>query len=265
MNEGETRTVNIGRVERPDPPIRGEFNTQELARLTASIKEHGILVPLLVRKRGDQFEVIDGDRRLAAAWNAGLREIPVVVRSLDDKQTHIQRMLANKDREDTDPVSEAKYIARTVAEKIITIDEWCEKMGRTSAWVSDRLTIAEMPVYMQNALTDKAIPLGVCLELHQIKDEDTKHRYFKEALRNGMTIHSAHINRVTVNEAIEALEGQGEEVTPERVPEVQTIPKVQCALTGETLLVTQTRMVRVGIENYDRWIRTRDLPPSPTG
>ena len=258
MNGQETKHVNIGMVERPVPPVRDHFDEQEMARLVASIRDNGILVPLLVRPRGDKFEVIDGDRRLNAAWQAGLREIPVVVRNLNDSETHVQRMLANLDRHDPDPVSEAKYIASVVNGGEITIEQFAEKLGRTIDWIEGRLTIAEMPDYMQKALSEQLVSLGVCMELHQIKDEAVKDRYFSEAIRNGMTVHAAKINRMQVNEAIEALEQSGEEVTVESVPTVQTVPKVICEITGETLYVTETRMVRVGIKNLEEWRKVRD-------
>ena len=253
MNDTQIRNVNIGLLDRPVPPVRGHFGKEEMARLVASIKEHGLLVPLMVRKRNDRFEIVDGDRRLKAAWEAGEREIPVVVRTLNDKQTHIQRMLANKDREDTDPVSEAKYIAQTITDKVITINEWCEKMGRSSSWVSDRLEIASMPEYMQDALTTKTIALGVCMQLNQIIDDNTKERYFFDALRSGMTVHAATVSRMSVNEAIEAIQSRGDEVTENNVPEIQTIPKARCAYNGEIMPITSMRMVRVGIDNHQKW------------
>lgn len=259
MHDKEFKTINIGLVERPNPPVRQFFNEQEMARLVASIRENGILVPIMVRPKDDKFEVIDGDRRLNAAWEAGLREIPVVVYSLDDKQTHVQRMLANLDRDDTDPVSEAKYCAKLINENIFTPEEYAIKLGRSIAWVEDRLTIAEMPEYMQDAISNKAISLGVCLELNEITDPNTKERYFNEAIRNGMTIHSAKVNRMMINEAIEAVEQRGEEVSAETLPAPQIIPKVRCDLTGEILLMTQTRVLRVGIENYEKYKSTHSF------
>lgn len=265
MNEADNRTVNIGLLDRPLPPIRGHFDKQEMARLVASIKEHGIVVPLLVRERKGRFEVIDGDMRLAAAWAAGVREVSVVVRSLDDKQTHILRMLANKDRSDTDPVSEAKYIAQTIAEKVITVNEWCEKMGRSNAWIADRLEIASMPEYMQDGLSTKTISLGVCMELNQISDDNTKERYFYDALRSGMTIHAAKVSALSVNEAIEAVQSRGDEITENSVPTISVIPKARCAYTGQVLPITSMRMVRVGIGNHEAWQKQLALSDSVTG
>lgn len=256
MHESEQKTVNIGLIERPVPPIREFFDDDELQRLVASIRENGILVPLLVRPKGDNYEVIDGDRRLAAAWAAGIRQIPIIIRALDDRATHIQRMLANKDRADTDPVSEAKYIARLIYEKIFTAEEYAEKIGRSTEWISDRLAIAEMPDYMQQALSMKQVSLGVCLEIAQVKDPGTMQRYFNEAKRSGMTVHAARISRMTVNEAIDALAENDKPIDEELLPALQVIPQVRCELTGESIPITGTQMIRVGIENFKKFRET---------
>ena len=253
MNGPQGLTVNIGLVKRPNPPVREHFDEEELARLVTSIRENGILVPLMVVRRKDEFEVIDGDRRLQAAWQAGLREVPIMVHTLDDQQVYVQRMLANLDRHDPDCVSEAKYIARLVADGTFTIEQFAEKLGRTLDWIAGRLEIANMPDYMQSALSEKKVNLGVAMELHLIDDENTKRRYFEEALRSGMTNHAAHILRLQMNEAIEALRAQGETVSVETLPDVPIIPRVQCALTGEILPINETRMVRVGVRNFERW------------
>lgn len=248
MNEQAVKTISIGLVKRPNPPVREHFDEQEMARLVASIRENGILVPLMVVARGDEFEVVDGDRRLNAAWQADLREVPVVVHDLDDSQVHIQRMLANLDRHDPDPVSEAKYCAKLIADDTFTYEALAEKLGRSIAWVEGRITIAEMPEIMQQALSKGELTLGVAMELHQIKDEATKERYFYEARRNGMSVHAAQYNRLMVNESIDALAEMGEQVTEVNVPVEIKIPKAPCALTGEFLPINEMRMVRVGID-----------------
>lgn len=252
---GIFKVVSIGLVERPVPPIRGHFTEQEMDRLVSSIRDNGVLSPLMVRPREDRYEVVDGDRRLHAAFTAGVREVPVMVYDLNDRETHILRMLANKDREDTDPVSEAKYISATVADGSMTIEDWCKEMGRSVAWVEDRLAIAEMPEYMQVAIASKTIALGVALELNQVRDDGTKERYFYDALRSGMTIHAAHISRLAANEAIDALREQGQEITEAVVPAAELVPKARCAITGELMPITAMRLVRVGIENYEKWQR----------
>jgi ParB/RepB/Spo0J family partition protein len=264
MSNGEQKEVNIGLVVRPVPPVREHFDEQELASLTKSIRENGVLVPLMVRQLGDKFEVVDGDRRLAAAWAAGLRKIPVMVHPLSDSETHLQRLLANLDRHDPDPVSEAKYIAKIIHKKTFTIPEFAKKLGRTINWIEGRLTIAEMPEYMRQALSTQEISLGVCMELHNITDAKTKERYFRDALRNGMTVHTAKVNSLMVNEAIEAVAETGEEITEQTIPTNVRVPRSRCAYTGEEMPITQMRMVRVGIDNYEKWTANLNASPSST-
>lgn len=262
MSNEQSIIINIGLVERPDPPVRDHFDEVELGRLVSSIRDEGILVPLLVRPKGDKFEVVDGDRRLKAAWEAGLREIPVLVRDLDDSQTHIHRMLANLDRHDPDPVSEAKYIAHIIASEIMTMEVLAQKLGRTMAWIEGRLTIAEMPPYMQEALSTQQMSLGVAMELHQIKEENTKERYFREAVRNGMTVHAAKLAVLQVNETIQSLQDQGQDVTPDVLPDIQAPIQVQCMLSGELVPLDRTRMIRVSIDNYNKFLRIKSESPA---
>lgn len=176
-------------------------------------------------------------------------------------------MLANLDRHDTDPVSEAKYIARLIHNGTFDLDTLAKKLGRSPEWIEGRITIAEMPDYMQTALSSQQVSLGVCMELHQIKDAATKERYFRDAMRNGMTVHAAQYNRMMVNEALESLASQDVAPTPENVPSVSIIPKAFCALTDELLPVNEMRMVRVGIRHLEE-ARSHmvDIPsPTPAG
>lgn len=253
MHEQQIRTVSIGEIDRPVPPVREHFDEKEMAGLIESIRENGILVPLMVVERNNRLEVVDGDRRLNAAWQAGVKQIPVVVHALTDEQVHIQRMLANMDRHDPDPVSEAKYCARLIHAKTFTVETLSKKLNRSQAWVEDRLVIAEMPEYMQVGLSEQSMSLGVCLQLNQILDERTKRSYFTEALRNGMTVHAAEYNRLMVNETISSLRAQGEEVNEETVPVQVVEQKVPCQLTDRMVPISRTRMYRIDADAFNRF------------
>ena len=123
--------INTQLIDRPVPPVRQQFDETEIQSLTDSIREKGILVPLLVRPRGERFEVIDGDCRLEAAFRNRLREVPCVVRDTGDGETHILRMLANLDRSNPDPVSEAIYISKVLESKSINLPDLAAKLRRT--------------------------------------------------------------------------------------------------------------------------------------
>lgn len=256
MNEQEYKVVNIGELVRPIPPVRQKFDEEELDILTESIRVEGIISPLTVRPKNGKYEVIDGDSRLHAAFKAGLREVPVVVRDVDDRTVHVLRILSNTNRSNPDTVSEAKYIAHVISQGDFGVKEYAEQLGHGIKWVNDRLTIAEMPDYMQDGLTDKKVPLGVALELFQIKDDRIRYNYFREAARSGMSVQSAKVSMLQANEAIEALEERDEPVNAENVPVVVRTPMVQCELSGQQLPIHETRMVRVGINYWSEFINS---------
>ena len=239
------KTVDIRLVDRPDLPVRQTFNEQELDGLTKSICDKGVLVPLLVRPKGARFEIIDGDRRLEACWRNKFNEIPVVVRVTSDSETLIQRMLANLDRENPDPVEEAIYIARAIKETNSDVAEFSKLLGRSVRWLSDRLVIAEMPEYIQSALRNKEVPLGVAVKLFEIDDEIVLRRYFGAALRDGMTIKAAQQCVHQYEMLKESFEQVGETMLPEQAPEPVIVPQARCERCGQIDYVDRMRIVRI--------------------
>lgn len=241
----QSKLINIQLIDRPNPPVRISFNENEIEALAKSISEEGILVPLLVRPVGGRFEIIDGDCRLEAAYRLRLREVPAVVRNATDSETHVLRMLANLDRSDPDPVSEAIYIAKAIESGSITAEELAIKLRRGAQWVSDRLAIAEMPDYMQDALRNKQITLGVALALNQLPDDDLRFRWMFSAIQSGMTVRSAND---AVREHLNLLERikMGESPTPPpeafREPPIVLYPCERC---GERAPLTELRLVRI--------------------
>ena len=138
-----------------------------------------------------------------------------------------------------------------IGEGVFPAESYAEKAGRSLVWVSSRLEIAQMPDYMQQALSEQKINLGVALELYLIKDANTCQRYFFEAVRSGMSNHAAKVIRLQMNEAIEALQDQGQAVTAETLPAITTVPRVPCELTGALLPINETRMIRVGVRPFE--------------
>lgn len=105
-----TATVNIDKIRLPAQQPRRYFDREKLNQLVHSVKEHGILQPLLVRAVGDEFELVAGERRLRAAKAAGLTEVPIITKELSDHQTLQIALLENLQREDLNPVEETEGI-----------------------------------------------------------------------------------------------------------------------------------------------------------
>lgn len=109
-SESPTATVNIDKIRLPAQQPRRYFDPEKLSQLVQSVKEHGILQPLLVRAVDDEYELVAGERRLRAAKEAGLTEVPIITKELSDHQTLQIALLENLQREDLNPIEETEGI-----------------------------------------------------------------------------------------------------------------------------------------------------------
>ena len=184
----ELTYIDISLIDEPESAMRDEIDEEKLSELTDSIRTNGILQPLVLRPKGERFEVIAGHRRLKAAWRAQVSKIPCVVRPATDSEAIIIRMHENLVREDVDVVSEARFIAQSIEKLGIEVSEFAKILGRSITYVEDRLTIAEMPAAFIDGLRSGDLKLGVALGLMQIPDEAVREDYMYQAMREGATV-----------------------------------------------------------------------------
>src|SRR6187397_1740529 len=142
------RLVPIDRVEpNPDQPrqVMGD-----LSELMASISEKGIIEPLVVRQRGSRFQIIAGERRYQAAVRIGLRELPVVIREVDDTEIIEVALVENIQRKDLGPFEEAEAL-QTLAERCgYTHEDLARRLGKSRTSITESLSLATMPVDVRN-------------------------------------------------------------------------------------------------------------------
>src|SRR3990167_8865504 len=163
MTNGEIKFINVSLIDSPGHDARIGVDEEALQDLYESIRENGILQPLLVRPREGRFEVIAGGRRLLVARKLGLKTAPCVVRDATDSETAIFRFEENLKRADINPVEEAKYISEAITALGIEIDAFAQSINRSVDWVENRLAIAYMPPYLQQYIIGKKVALGVAL------------------------------------------------------------------------------------------------------
>jgi ParB family chromosome partitioning protein len=143
---------------------RQEFDEEQLAALTASIKELGVLQPLLVRPledADDTYELIAGERRLRAAKRAGLVSVPVLIRSeISDRTSLEQALVENLQRSDLNSVEEAEAYQRLIDEFGLTHEETATRVGRSRAAVTNTLRLLQLPAGAKQAIRDGALSAG---------------------------------------------------------------------------------------------------------
>lgn len=237
--------IDTNLIDNPGRDARMGHDVSELDDLYVSIRENGILQPILVRPRGDRYEVIAGNRRLAVARKLGLAEVPALVRVASDTETAIYRFEENIKRADINAVEEAKYIAESINALGISLKEFAEKVNRSEQWVSDRMAVAGMPDYMQGFLMNKSLSLGVALALNEITDEKVRYEWTVHAVDNGMTVLAAQ-NALREWQRIDLRRQEmpeGAELPI--VPLVPPIVHANCVRCGVSRPIGELRFVRI--------------------
>lgn len=158
---GSVRRVPIDQiVPNPHQP-RTYFDPQSLADLTASIKEHGVLQPLIVTTRaGSGYELLAGERRLRASKEAGLTDVPVLVRSASEQEKLELAILENVQRHDLNPIEEAKAYMRLIDEFQFTQEDVAKRIGKQRSSVANIVRLLQLPRAAQEALSAGTIRLG---------------------------------------------------------------------------------------------------------
>jgi ParB family transcriptional regulator, chromosome partitioning protein len=146
---------------RPHPgQPRTRFDDAKLEELAQSIASHGILQPLLVRRRGEGFEIIAGERRWRAAQRAGLQEVPVVVRELSDSVALEQSLIENIQREDLDAIEEARAFDNLLAEHGYTQERLATSVGKDRSTIANSLRLLKLPAAVQRMVSEGELSMG---------------------------------------------------------------------------------------------------------
>ena len=164
------QTLNINRIEPNKNQPRKEFNEDALQELADSIKQFGVIEPLVVVKRKGYYELIAGERRWRAARLAGLKEVPVVMKDYDDQQIVEIALIENIQREDLNPIEEAHAYERLIQEFNLTQDEVAERVSKSRTTVTNALRLLKLTEKVQQMLIDDMLSTGHVRALITIAD-----------------------------------------------------------------------------------------------
>lgn len=154
------QTLNINRIEPNKNQPRKEFNEDALQELADSIKQFGVIEPLVVVKRKGYYELIAGERRWRAARLAGLKEVPVIIKDYDDQQIVEIALIENIQREDLNPIEEAHAYERLIQEFNLTQDEVAERVSKSRTTVTNALRLLKLTEKVQQMLIDDMLSTG---------------------------------------------------------------------------------------------------------
>ena len=168
---GET-ILKINEVEPNKKQPRKFFNEEALQELSDSIKQHGIVQPLVVAKKDDYFEIIAGERRWRAAKLAGLKEVPVIIRNYTEQEIVEISLIENIQREDLNPIEEAQAYKRLLTEFHLKQDEIAERVGKSRTAVTNAMRLLKLSEKVQQMLIDEMITAGHARAILSIADKE---------------------------------------------------------------------------------------------
>lgn len=178
--------VKITMVEPNRKQPRKKFDEDALQELSDSIKQFGLLQPILVQDRKDHYEIIAGERRWRAAKLAGLKEVPVIIRDYTDQEIMEISLIENIQREDLNPIEEAQAYKRLLTEFNLKQDEVAERVSKSRAAVTNSIRLLKLSDEVQQMVIDDMISTGHARTLLAVEDKDEQYtlaqRIFDEKL-----------------------------------------------------------------------------------
>lgn len=167
---------------------RKEFVPEQLGELMESIREHGIIQPLIVRPVNGRLELIAGERRFRAARELGLKEVPVITRSATDKEVLEMALIENLQREDLNPIEEARAYERLAKDFAMRQEDIAQRVGRNRATVANSMRLLDLPSNVQERVAKGALTTGHAKVLLSLKQAAQQEKAAEEVIKKGLSV-----------------------------------------------------------------------------
>ena len=167
---------------------REVFDEQELKELALSIKEHGVIQPIIVRSVNGKYEIIAGERRYKASALAGKTTIPAIINNLDDKEASKVALLENLQRKNLNPIEEARTFQKILELDEMTQEELAKTMGKSQSAVANKLRLLQLPDPIQDAILKKQIPEHHARLLLKVEDPKKQKELFKQIVTEKLSV-----------------------------------------------------------------------------
>ncbi len=199
---------------------RKDFNKEKMEELKGSIKKHGIIQPIVVRKMANGYEIVAGERRLKAAKEIGLKKIPAIIKSINNEKSLEIALVENIQREDLNPVEQANAFKRLIDEFKLTQQELAEATGKSRALVTNTIRLLKLNPEIQKNISEGKISFGHAKLLLSIEDEEVQKAVCDRIMANDLSVRDTE--RLIKNiEKVQKKQFKVKNITIERFPEVE--------------------------------------------
>lgn len=186
-NSGDT-VLKISQIEPNKSQPRKNFNEDSLQELADSIKQFGIIQPLVVQKKDKYYEIIAGERRWRAARIAGLKEVPVIIKDYSEREVVEIALIENIQREDLNPIEEAQAYKRLLEEYNLKQDEVAERVSKSRTAVTNSMRLLKLSDKVQEMLIDEMITSGHARAILAIEDEELQYEIAERVMDEKLSV-----------------------------------------------------------------------------
>jgi len=180
--------VSIDDIKPNSKQPRKVFNEEALEELANSIKEYGVIQPILVRQKKNAYELVAGERRWRAARKAGLKKIPAIVRELTEQQNSLIALLENMQREDLNIIEEAQGIESLMQDYGLTQEEAAKAVGKSRPYVTNALRLLKLPQFVRDMVESGELSTGHAKAIVGLEGEKTQIEVAKKAAAEGWSV-----------------------------------------------------------------------------
>lgn len=174
-------------VTNPDQP-RKSFDETQLSELSDSIKQNGVLQPILVRKKGEKYEIVAGERRYQASKLAGLKEIPAIVREIDDAEVFQLALIENLQRSELTPIEEARGYRQLLDTKGLTQEGLAKILSKSRSAIANTLRLMDLPQEVQDMMEEGQITAGHARAILAVPSEEGRIKLAQKVVAENLTV-----------------------------------------------------------------------------
>lgn len=185
------KKLKINEIEPNKEQARKLFDEEAIEDLATSIKEYGVIQPIIVSKKSDYYEIIAGERRWRASKKAGLTEIPAIVRNDDDQRNKEISLIENIQREDLNPIEKARGIKQLMDEYNLTQQKVAEKLGKSRSSIANTVRILNLDERVINLALEGKLTEGHCKSLMSIDDPERQYKMAQYIIESGDSVREA--------------------------------------------------------------------------
>lgn len=190
-DEDRVLYIDINDIKPNKDQPRKAFNEEKLKDLANSIKENGVIQPLIIRKAQNGYELVAGERRWRAARIAEIKKVPCIIRNFDEKQNMIVAIIENMQRENLDPIEEALGLNEMIKRFEFTQEQVSNALGKSRAYIANSLRLLKLPEKIQNMIIEGRISAAHGRTIITIKDEKKQIEVCDKIIRNGLSVRAA--------------------------------------------------------------------------